>query len=266
MKTRILSAAILLAIFIPMIILGGTPYAIFMTILALIGLYELISVRESKKKFPFLIKVIAYLMTMFFCLGNINSNVLTYTLDYRVMAFMIFAFLLPMIFINNNKKYNLNDALFIIGSLLFIGLSFNLLILVRNFDLNYVIYLFLITTMTDTFAYITGRYIGVHKLAETISPKKTIEGLIGGLVMGTFVSSMFYYNVINPEVSIINLVVVTLVLSFVGQLGDLVFSFIKRYYDKKDFSNLIPGHGGILDRFDSMIFVVLAFVLFLAII
>lgn len=266
MKQRIFSAAILILLFIPFILVGGTLYAIFMTLLAIMGLYELIHVREKKKKFPFLIKVIAYLMTIFFCLSNYQSNVLTYTLDYRVMSFLIFALLLPMIFINDNKKYNLNDALFIIGSLLFIGLSFNLLILVRNYDLNYTIYLFLITTMTDTFAYLTGRYIGRNKLAEKISPKKTIEGLIGGVVMGTFVASMFYYYVISSSVSLFNLIGVTLLLSFVGQLGDLVFSFIKRYYDQKDFSNLIPGHGGVLDRLDSMIFVVLAFVLFLSMI
>lgn len=266
MKTRILSAIVLLIIFIPLLLIGKTPYAIFMTLLAIMGLYELIKVRESKKQFPFLIKVIAYLLTIFFCLTNYKSNVLTYTMDYRVMAFLIFAFLLPMIFINDNKKYNLNDALFIIGSVLFIGLSFNLLILVRNYDLYYTIYLFLITTMTDTFALVTGRYIGKTPLAEKISPKKTVEGFVGGLLMGTFIASMFYYYVIDSQGSLINFVGVTLLLSCIGQLGDLVFSFIKRYYDKKDFSNLIPGHGGVLDRLDSMIFVVLAFALFVSMI
>lgn len=266
MKKRILSAVIMLLVFIPLLIIGKTPYAILMTILATMGLYELIKVREGKKKFPFLIKVIAYILTVFFCLSNYKSNVLTYTMDYRVMAFLIFAFLLPMIFINDNKKYNLNDALFIIGSMLFIGLSFNLLILVRNYSLLYMIYLFLITTMTDTFALVTGMYIGSRPLAERISPKKTVEGFVGGLVMGTFIASMFYYFVIGANVPLLNIIGVTLILSCVGQLGDLVFSFIKRYYDKKDFSNLIPGHGGILDRLDSMIFVVLAFVLLLSMI
>lgn len=266
MKKRILSAILMVAIFAPFVLLGGVAYAIFMTLLAIMGLYELIKVREKKKEFPFLMKVFAYLLTIFFCLSNYQSNVLSYVLDYRVMAFLIFIFLLPMIFINDSKKYNLNDALFIIGSILFVGLSFNLLILVRNYNLYYTIYLFLITTMTDTFAYLTGKYIGTHKLAEKISPKKTIEGLIGGVLMGTFIAGMFYYYVIDPSVSIINLVLVSIILSVIGQLGDLVFSFIKRYYDQKDFSSLIPGHGGILDRFDSMIFVVLAFVLFLSMI
>ncbi len=267
MKKRILSAIILLMIFIPILIIGSTPYAILMTLLAIAGLYELIRVREGKKKFPFLIKVIAYLLMLFFCLSNYQSNVLSYVMDYRVMAFLIFVFLLPLVFINDNRQYNLNDALFIIGAVLFIGLSFNLLILVRNYDLKYTVYLFLITTVTDTFALFTGKYIGVHPLAEKISPKKTVEGLIGGLIMGTFVASMYYCFFIGPnQISLLNVIGVTLILSFIGQLGDLVFSSIKRYYDQKDFSNLIPGHGGILDRLDSMIFVVLAFVLFLSMI
>ncbi len=261
MKKRILSAIIMLVIFIPLIIIGNSPYAVFIALLAMLGLYELIKIRESKKQFPFLIKVIAYLLTAFFCLSNYQSNVLTYTVDYRVMAFLIFAFLLPMIFIDDNRRYNLNDALFIIGSCLFIGLSFNLLILIRNYSLSYTIYLFLITTITDTFAFLFGKYIGKRPLAEKISPKKTVEGLIGGTIMGTFVASIFYITVMNNNISYFNIIGVTALLSLIGQLGDLVFSFIKRYYDKKDFSNLIPGHGGILDRMDSIIFVVLAFVL-----
>ena len=84
--------------------------------------------------------------------------------------------------------------------------------------------------------------------------------------MGTFVAVAFYMTVINPNMSLIFITLITIMLSLVGQLGDLVFSSIKRYYDKKDFSDLIPGHGGILDRFDSIIFVVLAFIIVLDII
>ena len=183
-------------------------------------------------------------------------------MDYRVVAFIIFAFLSPMVFIHDYKKYNLNDALFLIGSVLFIGLSFNLFIICRNYDIMYIIYLLLITTITDTFALFTGMLIGKHKLCPSVSPKKTIEGLLGGTIFGVFVATAFYVTAINPSISLAFVIVVTTILSLVGQLGDLVFSSIKRYYDKKDFSNLIPEHGGILDRFDSLIFVVLAFIIF----
>ena len=125
----------------------------------------------------------------------------------------------------------------------------------------YLIYLLLITTITDTFALFTGKLIGEHKLCPTISPKKTIEGLVGGVLMGTFVATAFYNTVISSSISLVLVIVLTFLLSLVGQLGDLVFSSIKRYYDVKDFSELIPGHGGILDRFDSLIFVLLAFIL-----
>ena len=124
----------------------------------------------------------------------------------------------------------------------------------------------MITIFTDTFALFTGMMIGSKKLASGISPKKTIEGSIGGSLMGTFVATAFYMTVINPHASLVLIILVTLGLTVVGQLGDLVFSAIKRYYGEKDFSNLIPGHGGILDRLDSLIFVVLAFILIMGII
>ena len=170
-----------------------------------------------------------------------------------------------MVFINDYKKYSFEDALYLIGSIVFIGLSTNLIVMTRNFDIKYIIYLFMITIFSDTFALITGSLIGKHKLCPNISPKKTIEGLVGGVLMGTFVSAAFYHTVINPELSLVVLVSVTIALCLIGQLGDLVFSSIKRYYDVKDFSNFIPGHGGVLDRFDSLIFVVFAFIVILEI-
>ena len=104
-------------------------------------------------------------------------------------------------------------------------------------------------------------FIGKHKLCPTISPNKTIEGSVGGSLMGTFVGVAFYVTVINSSVSIVYIALVTMLLSIVGQCGDLVFSNIKRYFDEKDFGNLIPGHGGVLDRLDSFIFIVIAYIL-----
>ena len=265
MKTRIISAIIIVAIFIPLLIVGELPFAILMSILSIMGLYELLKVRESKKKFPVVLKVFAYALTVYFCLYNTSSLEFYKHVDYRVMAFIIFLFLSPMVFINDTKKYNLNDALFLIGSVLFIGFSFNLILIARNYDITYIIYLLLITTITDTFALFTGSLVGEHKLCPKISPKKTVEGLIGGVLMGTFVASAFYNTVINSNISLVLVIVLTFGLALVGQLGDLVFSSIKRYYDVKDFSEIIPGHGGILDRFDSLTFVTLAFTLLLGI-
>ncbi len=266
MKTRILSAIILIALFVPLLLIGGEIFAIFMGIVSVCALHEIIAIRESKGEFPFMMKVLAYLLVLFFTMFRFDSIYFIYNVDYRVITFIIFAFLIPIVFIHDNNKYNIQDALFLIGSTLFLGMSFNLLIITRNYELMYVVYLLLITTITDTFALITGSLIGKTPLAKSISPKKTVEGFIGGVLFSVVVATTFYHQVINPQLSLALLVLITIVLSIIGQIGDLVFSAVKRYYGKKDFSNLIPGHGGVLDRADSLIFVVLAFVLFLNII
>ena len=259
-KKRIASAILIVAIFIPFLLIGGLPFTIFMSIIGMLGLYELIHIRESRKEFPLITKFFAFILfalLMFISYGNFDFQ---FSLDLRYVSLMIFLFLLPMVFINDTKKYNLNDALFQIGCVLFLGISFNLLILIREKSLEIIIYLLLIQTLTDTFALITGRLVGKHKLCPTISPKKTIEGAVGGTLVATFVSVAFYMTVCASSANIWFVILMTIILSIVGQLGDLVFSSIKRYYDKKDFSDLIPGHGGILDRFDSLIFISLAFI------
>lgn len=267
MTKRVVSAIIMVLLFIPFLVIGGTPFIILMSVLGVLGLYELLKIRgEAKKKFPVFMRIIAYLMTVILIVNNAGSIDLQYDIDYRLISAIIFFFLVPMVFINNSKKYNLNDALFLVGSVVFIGLSFNLLSVIRNFNVAYFIYLLLITTMTDSFALFTGMLIGKHKLAPEISPKKTIEGAIGGSLMGTIISTAFYVTVINSNIPLVFVILITLALTAVGQVGDLAFSAIKRYYGQKDFSDLIPGHGGILDRFDSLVFVVLAFILVLGII
>src|SRR5690606_996650 len=108
---------------------------------------------------------------------------------------------------------------------------------------------------TDTGAYFFGRAFGKHKLWPTISPKKTIEGAIGGIISACIVGISFH--LIYPfEHSFWMIVLVTILVSMVGQLGDLVESAYKRYFGVKDSGNILPGHGGILDRFDSLLFVV----------
>ena len=130
-----------------------------------------------------------------------------------------------------------------------------------NYNVLYLVFLLLITTLNDAFALIFGKLIGKHKLIPSVSPNKTWEGSICGCIVGTFVAVMFYINILNPQVGLLKIILVVLLLSVMGQIGDLVFSKIKREAKIKDFSNLIPGHGGVLDRFDSLIFVVITYLI-----
>ena len=139
------------------------------------------------------------------------------------------------------------------------------------------------TVLTDVFAYVFGMLFGKNKMIERISPKKTWEGAIGGTLVATVAATLFAYlygnlftgnlnaeNVntifdtimntseMHPIILFVLIFVITLITSIAGQLGDLVASRLKRTYDIKDFSNLFPGHGGFLDRFDSSIFASMA--------
>ncbi len=260
MKKRVISAILMIAVFVPLLIVGDIYFALFMSIIGLSGLFELTHIRESKKEFTLITKFFAYIMFSLLMFMSYGKFDFAFSLDIKYISLIIFLFLLPLVFINNSEKYNLNDALYLIGSLLFLGISFNLLILIRDNSLELMIYLLLLQTLTDTFALVTGRLIGSHLLCPSISPKKTVEGAIGGTVFATIVAVAFYMTVCSSGANLIFVILVSIGLSVVGQLGDLVFSAIKRYYGKKDFSDIIPGHGGILDRFDSLIFMALAFI------
>ena len=120
-------------------------------------------------------------------------------------------------------------------------------------------YIILITYLTDVFALFAGRMFGKHKLNERVSPKKTVEGFIGGWLVGGVVSFVWAMIFKFFGFSALEMLLFSFTLPILSQIGDLIFSLIKRYYDIKDFSNLIPGHGGILDRLDSTLTTMLFF-------
>ena len=155
---------------------------------------------------------------------------------------------------------------YLIGGVFFLGVSFSLFTLLRSEGLNILLYLLIIAIFTDTFALFTGLLIGKNKLLSDISPKKTVEGMVGGTVLGVFIASTFYNTFVDSTLPLYIVIFMTTFLSIIGQFGDLVFSAIKRYFGKKDFSNIMPGHGGILDRLDSIIFISLGFMFFISLI
>ena len=266
MKERTISAIIMLAIFVPIFIIGGTLFEITGFVLALLSLKEFLDIKETKKELPIFIKVISYIFIILIMGTNLVENEIAFQMDFRILTAIFMSYLIPTVLYHDREKFSVNDAFYLIGSILFLAFSFTLLVNVRNISLSLVIYLFSISVITDTYAYLTGLLVGKHKMIPEVSPKKTWEGAFGGTIAAIFISTVFYITVIDPTASVLTLVFVGAFLSVLGQFGDLIFSAIKRYFDKKDFSNLIPGHGGILDRLDSIIFVLLGFMFVLNII
>ena len=231
-----------------------------MTLAALLGYRELINIKYEKKENNLeFIKFIGYLSIILLSLNgiffNISNNI---TLIIPILALTI-----PIVLYNDSSKYNINDALYVLGTIYFLSFAFSNIILSAKLDIYKCIYIFIVAFITDTYAYIGGLLIGKHPLT-TISPKKTIEGSIIGSITGCIISSFFYHIFIGGK-SIIAIIIISFILTILSEIGDLVFSSIKRYFNKKDYSNLIPGHGGILDRFDSVIFVSLGLSILLSI-
>ena len=225
-------------------------FAILMTACSIWGLYEFINIRNKKKKIEG-IDLISYIAVIFITLNNTF-----YSIDiYSIISFLVLGLGVPLVIINDKDKYNIYDLMYYLGSVLILGLAFNSLITFRNENIYLCIYIFIISFITDTYSYIGGVLIGKNKLTS-ISPKKTIEGSIIGTIMGSIIGTVFY-NMLITDINLFMTLLMSLLLSIISQFGDLFFSSIKRYFDKKDYSNLIPGHGGILDRLDSVIFVTL---------
>lgn len=261
MKNRLIGSIIMIAIGVPILLMGGIFYTLLVLSIGLLGIKEMIEIRESKDPIPLMMKLITFGLFIFYVTFGADFSNNKYFIDYYLFSLFIFTLLLPIIIYRDNRVYNINDAFYLMGVLLLIGTAFNILNVLRAEDLMLVIYLLVIAFVTDTYAYIGGNLIGKNKLIESISPKKTWEGLFSGTFFGTLIGSVVYYITINDSIDLWYIIICTTLLSLYGQFGDIIFSSIKRLYYKKDFSNLIPGHGGILDRIDNLIFVVIGYVM-----
>lgn len=265
MKKRIIGIILMCIVFIPITHYGGSIFRFTTAVLGMLGLKELLDFKETKKKIPVFVKFLSFICTSFIILSSFNVNNFSLYLDYRVISIIFIVFLVPLIIYSDINKYNITDAIYILGMVLLIGFVFNLIIFVREYDLKRFIYLLAISIATDSFAYVGGSLSGREKLCPKISPKKSIVGLVVGVLLATAVASTVYFVYINDEINIPMLILVTSFLSIISQLGDLVFSSIKRYFNRKDFSNLILGHGGVLDRFDGFVFVILGYIYFISV-
>lgn len=279
MKQRFLTSLFLLAILVPMFLFGGYVMIAGATVFCVFGVYELVNMYTKKYK---LSKCLRFIIP---CYGGIFSIILGLFLKNKFelqigdfifyFIVMIFSLMIVPIF---NRNIKMRDIIFFIFAVLYGGVFLSLAFNIRNIDLSHiagfnefsgmVIATSVIGTsvLTDIFAQLSGMLFGKHKLCPNISPKKTIEGAVGGTVVASIlvIGLMFLLNyifkdsidfLINQPYKIILLILSIITISILGQIGDLVASKIKREFEIKDFSSIFPGHGGVLDRFDSFIFV-----------
>lgn len=253
MKQRILTALVALAVFFPLVIVGGIPFTAIIYIIASIGLYELLRMKNLS-----IFSIGGFLSWLLLTVLLIPSNWIKeveLTLGISKME-LVSAFVLILLIytVISKNKFTFEHAAFSAFSALYVGIGFYYLIETRFYGFEYVFYALLVIWMTDSGAYFTGRKLGKRKLWPEISPNKTIEGFVGGIVAAIIFACVFQYFYPLASTYLL-MIIVTIVASIIGQLGDLVESALKRYFEVKDSGTLLPGHGGILDRFDSLLFV-----------
>ena len=257
MKTRIIAGLALVPLLL-LVILGGLPLYIGEFVIIVIAINEFYKAFKIKEINP--IFILGYIFAFYLFIKNCFGLGMNYT--YIVMFVLFVCSIIPML----QCKKNIMDIIVTFFGIFYVEILLDFIVLIMNNfpDGHKLVWLvFIIAFMTDTFAYFSGYLFGKHKLCPKISPNKTIEGSIIGTIFGVFISVLFIVFTCKLNINIFVLILITLLLSIMGQFGDLFFSSIKRSFNIKDFSNLIPGHGGILDRLDSLIFISLTYILFM---
>ncbi|WP_088105123.1 phosphatidate cytidylyltransferase [Halalkalibacter urbisdiaboli] len=255
MKQRIITGIIGGAVFVSMVLLGGWFFALFITIVASVAMIELL---KMKKIAPFSIMGGISLISMWLLLVPTTWFERVVPSHFTKVEIFIFLILVLLMFtVLTKNTFTFDEVGFVILSSVYVGFGFHYLIMTREVPetgLFLVFFVMFLIWTTDSGAYFAGRAFGKRKLWPDISPKKTVEGSIGGIIAAVIVGSIFYL-LFPGFVSYITALFIILVASTFGQLGDLVESALKRHYAVKDSGNVLPGHGGILDRFDSLIYV-----------
>lgn len=256
MKTRIITGAALIAVLIPTLIFSHTPvFVIMIALFAFAGEYEMLHCLGLEKKIA--ISIPAYLLAVALPVGAryVTNGLFT---QYALVAIGVCFLWMLAAYTFSKGTITLEQAGGAGTACVYVALAFSAIVLLRDIaDTGKYVYMFIFigAWITDIFAYFTGMLFGKHKLIPEISPKKTVEGAVGGTL---FCAAAFVvYGVIlelvgaSVELNYAALVIGGLLAAVVSQVGDLMFSAIKRSRGIKDYGKIFPGHGGVLDRFDS---------------
>lgn len=251
-KTRLLSGIVLVIAALVLIITGGNLLLVSTLLISYIGMFELYRIFHIEKELPGIVGYLA--ATVYYC--NLKFDFLPDLMMF-VLGFLI---LLMFVYVFTYPKYKTEQLFAVFFGVFYVAVMLSYVYQTRMLSMGaYIVWLiFLCSWGCDTCAYCVGVLIGKHKMSPKLSPKKSVEGAVGGVAgaaLLTILYGMVFKNAMgvgNTEVYI--MAVISAVGALVSMVGDLTASAIKRNYDIKDYGKLIPGHGGILDRFDSVIF------------
>lgn len=246
MAQRLISSIVALPILFFFVLKGGMVLSLGACALSLIGLYEFYKSFKSRDIKPMAGLGYIYTMLLFATLYMVND--ISFLL--LLMFTMVVAMLFTLVF---STKYTIEDIAVTLLGFMYIPIAFSHIMLITKFDLGSVVIwlVFIIAWGSDTFAYLVGKTFGKKKLIPSVSPNKTIAGSVGGVIGSMILCGTFAYFFMPS--SIVYAMVIGVIGAMISQIGDLVASKIKRINDIKDFGKLMPGHGGVLDRFDSIL-------------
>ena len=257
MKTRIITGVIMLIVCLPVIIFSGTVlFPAFLSLMCLIGTFELLKCIRCEREYyisvPSLVLAVGFPLEVWFIK---DKRALVFVTVAVVFVFVIY---LMSVTVMMRGKVRLVDTGFRFTMLMYVIGGFSAAVMLRTLENGEYIFfmVYVVAFFTDIFAYFTGSFFGRHKLIPEVSPKKTVEGAIGGLIFGSASFALYgfiIHCISGLEPNYLFLCISGFSVSVISQFGDLITSLLKREFGIKDFGNILPGHGGILDRFDSVL-------------
>ena len=251
LKERVISGIVLVALAIFFIMLGGPVLLGVMCLISILGMWEFYRVLKIER-LP--IAFIGYLACVLHYLD-------IYFLEGKLFALIAIAFLVVLLgfYVISYPKYATEQFMAVYFGFFYVAVMLSYIYTTRMMDNGvFIVWLiFMCSWISDTFAYFTGSLLGRHKMAPILSPKKSVEGAIGGVVASILLTGLYCWffraHTLHGTMEIVLMSLFAGVGACISMIGDLAASAIKRNYDIKDYGKLIPGHGGILDRFDSVI-------------